>query len=230
MTRPLALLCALVLLGGGGVAVAQERSAPTLTGPSHVIVGEELEYRAGGLRPGARVELYLAPTRSRGGNCCSIRVFRGEADDDGEVRITFTWPRGYRFCQGGECRRRLVGWEDGEQADASLVDDPGDAPAPPRVVRVDATPPLLSATPSRVAPGGRLVLQGRRWEPGSRVALLVGPRDSEGTRVGSVRAGRDGRFRRTLPIDRRAEPGPYAALACRRSCALKAVAPFRIGR
>jgi hypothetical protein len=60
---------------------------------------------------GERVEVSLAPTLNRGGNCCGISVRGARADGDGVARLRFRWPRSYY--NGSE----RVRWTPGAKAD-----------------------------------------------------------------------------------------------------------------
>jgi hypothetical protein len=61
--------------------------------------------------PGERVEVSLAPTLNRGGNCCGVAVRGARADADGVAELRFRWPR--RYLNGSE----RVRWTRGAKAD-----------------------------------------------------------------------------------------------------------------
>ena len=93
-----------------------------------------------------------------------------------------------------------------------------------------ARAPSVSVAPKRLAPGETLRVTGRGWPARKRVGLLIGPPASEAFRVATVRAGRRGRFTRDVQISALARPGFYVLLACRKGCAQKRRATFRIVR
>jgi hypothetical protein len=88
----------------------------------------------------------------------------------------------------------------------------------------------LRLEPQRVGVGERLTVTGRQWPARVRVRLLVGPPASEASPVKRVRTNGRGRFRTHVRIASSATPGPYVMLACRRQCAVKRSASFRITR
>jgi hypothetical protein len=60
-----------------------------------VKVGQRVAFTVTGAEPGERVEVSLAPTLNRGGNCCGISVRGARADADGVAELRFRWPRTY---------------------------------------------------------------------------------------------------------------------------------------
>jgi hypothetical protein len=103
------LLAALLPLLAAVPATASPRY--DVDGPHAVHVGERVRFTVSGAEPGERVEVSLAPTLNRGGNCCGISVRGARADEDGEATLRFRWPRSY---YNGEERVR---WTPGAKAD-----------------------------------------------------------------------------------------------------------------
>ncbi len=95
------------------VAAAPASAAPRydVDGPRSVHVGEWVAFTVTGAQPGERVEVSLAPTLNRGGNCCGISVRGARADADGVAELRFRWPRTY--FNGS----RRVRWTPGAKAD-----------------------------------------------------------------------------------------------------------------
>lgn len=85
----------------------------------------------------------------------------------------------------------------------------------------------VKVSPKTVDRGETLKITGAGWS--GKVDILVGPANSEADRVKTVTADEDGRFSYNFRISRRAERGPYAALACQRDCRVKRTARFTIG-
>jgi hypothetical protein len=102
------LLAALLLL-----ATAPASASPRydVTGPRSVQVGERVRFTVTGAEPGERLEVSLAPTLNRGGNCCGISLRGARAGDDGTATLRFRWPRSY--FNGDE----RVRWTPGAKAD-----------------------------------------------------------------------------------------------------------------
>lgn len=88
--------------------------------------------------------------------------------------------------------------------------------------------PSVSVSPDVIPPGGKLSVKGKGWAPDARVSILVGRPRSEAAKLGTLRTNSRGRFKGTLKLNRSAEQGRYVLLACRRKCAIKAKAKFRI--
>ena len=102
------------------LAVAVPASAAVrrlvVTGPSTVRVGEEVRFPTSGFKPNERLEVSLAPTRNRGGNCCGITVVkRARADDRGRAILHWRWPSYYL---NGD---RRVKWTHGARADVIVL-------------------------------------------------------------------------------------------------------------
>ena len=87
------LLAAVLVL----VAAAPATAAPRydVDGPRSVRVGHQVRFAVTGAEPGERLEVSLAPTLNRGGNCCGIAVRGARADEQGEATLRFRWPRSY---------------------------------------------------------------------------------------------------------------------------------------
>jgi hypothetical protein len=104
------LLAALLL---SAVTATPAAAAPRydVDGPRTVRIGERAAFTVTGAEPGERVEVSLAPTRNRGGNCCGISVRGARADGEGVARLRFRWPRSY---YNGSKRVR---WTPGAKAD-----------------------------------------------------------------------------------------------------------------
>jgi hypothetical protein len=79
------------------VAAAPASASPRydVDGPRSVKVGQRVAFTVTGAEPGEKVEVSLAPTRNRGGNCCGISVRGARADADGVAELRFRWPRTY---------------------------------------------------------------------------------------------------------------------------------------
>ena len=106
------LLPALLVLAS--VVVAAPASASPrydVDGPRSVKVGQRVAITVTGAQPGEKVEVSLAPTLNRGGNCCGISVRGARADADGVAELRFRWPRTY--FNG----TRRVRWTPGAKAD-----------------------------------------------------------------------------------------------------------------
>jgi len=82
--------------------------------------------------------------------------------------------------------------------------------------------------PKEVRAGERVRASGRRWPRRARVHLLVGPPNSEASHVAWARTNRRGRFRKSVRIAAGTAPGTWVMLACRRQCAVKRLARFRV--
>jgi hypothetical protein len=103
------ILPALLLL----LAAAPASAAPRydVDGPRSVKAGQRVAFTVTGAKPGERVEVSLAPTLNRGGNCCGISVRGARADADGVAELRFRWPRSY--FDGAQ----RVRWTPGAKAD-----------------------------------------------------------------------------------------------------------------
>ena len=79
------------------LAAAPATASPRydVDGPHTVRVGERVRFTVTGAKPGERVEVSLAPTINRGGNCCGVMVRGAQADEDGVAKLRFRWPRSY---------------------------------------------------------------------------------------------------------------------------------------
>ena len=103
------LLPALLVLVAAAPAAASPRY--DVDGPRSVKVGQRVTFTVTGAHPRERVEVSLAPTRNRGGNCCGILMRGARADADGVARLRFRWPRAY--FNGA----KKVRWTPGAKAD-----------------------------------------------------------------------------------------------------------------
>ena len=103
------------------VAAAPASASPRydVAGPRSVHVGERVQFTVTGAEPGERVEVSLAPTINRGGNCCGVTVRGAQADADGVAKLRFRWPRTYF---NGPDRIR---WKPGSKADVIVFGDEG---------------------------------------------------------------------------------------------------------
>jgi hypothetical protein len=88
--------------------------------------------------------------------------------------------------------------------------------------------PSVSVSPEVVPPGGKLTVKGKGWASDARVSILVGRPNSEASKVGTLHTNSRGRFKGSLKFNESADQGRYVLLACRRQCAVKAKAKFRI--
>ncbi len=117
--RTIALLLALAVsltAAGGAVAFTKFK----VRGPKKAHVGDEVKFRTTGFKPREKITVNLAPTLSRGGNCCGIDVIRGaRADKDGEAVLHFKWPK--RYLNGDE----KVRWRHNEKADVIVLANSG---------------------------------------------------------------------------------------------------------
>jgi hypothetical protein len=103
------ILSALLVLAAAAPAAASPRY--DVDGPRSVKVGQRVAFTVSGAEPGEKVEVSLAPTINRGGNCCGISVRGARADADGVAELHFRWPRSY---DNGSQRVR---WAPGAKAD-----------------------------------------------------------------------------------------------------------------
>jgi hypothetical protein len=120
-------LAALLVLAAAAPAAASPRY--DVDGPRSVHVGERVRFTVSGAKPGERLEVSLAPTRNRGGNCCGISVRGSQADEDGDAVLRFRWPA--RYWVGSE----KVRWTPGAKADVIVFGDEGRGIAVVRVKR-----------------------------------------------------------------------------------------------
>ncbi len=106
--RGLAVVAAAVLMA---VCVSATALGTSLRAPATAQPGAQFTVRASGFLPGSKVELNLAPTASRGGNCCGIQVGGTRTvNRAGKAVFTFSWPASYFFCAGAaDCTR--VRWK-----------------------------------------------------------------------------------------------------------------------
>jgi hypothetical protein len=121
------LLPGLIALAAAAPAAASPRY--DVDGPRAVHPGERVAFTVTGAKPGERVEVSLAPTINRGGNCCGITVRGAQADEDGVAKLRFRWPRTYH---NGSQRVR---WKPGAKADVIAYGDEGRGIAVVRVKR-----------------------------------------------------------------------------------------------
>ena len=105
------ILPALLVLIVAAPASASASPRYDVDGPRSVKVGQRVAFTVTGAEPGERVEVSLAPTLNRGGNCCGISVRGARADADGVAELRFRWPRTYF---NGP---RRVRWTPGAKAD-----------------------------------------------------------------------------------------------------------------
>jgi hypothetical protein len=123
----IALLPVLIALAAAAPAVAAARY--DVDGPRSVRIGDRVAFTVSGAKPGERVEVSLAPTLNRGGNCCGITVRGAQANEKGVAKLRFRWPRTY--FNGPE----RVRWTAGAKADVIAYGDTGRGIAVVRVRR-----------------------------------------------------------------------------------------------
>ena len=113
------------------VAAAPAAASPRydVDGPRSVRIGDRVSFTVTGAKPGERVEVSLAPTLNRGGNCCGIMRRGAQADEDGVAKLRFRWPRTYFN------RPDRVRWTPGAKADVIAFGDEGRGIAVVRVKR-----------------------------------------------------------------------------------------------
>jgi hypothetical protein len=113
------------------VAAAPATASPRydVDGPRSVRIGERVSFTVTGAKPGERVEVSLAPTVNRGGNCCGVSVRGARANADGVAKLRFRWPR--RYFNGPD----RVRWTPGAKADVIAYGDLGRGIAVVRVKR-----------------------------------------------------------------------------------------------
>jgi len=121
------LLPVLLVLVAATPAAASPRY--DVDGPRSVHVGERVRFTVTGAKPGERVEVSLAPTVNRGGNCCGVSVRGARANADGVAKLRFRWPR--RYFNGPD----RVRWTLGAKADVIAFGDLGRGIAVVRVKR-----------------------------------------------------------------------------------------------
>jgi hypothetical protein len=110
--RLIALCVALVL----AVPASAAQRRLVVTGPSTVRVGQEVRFPTTGFTPRERIEVSLAPTLNRGGNCCGISVItRARADSRGRAILHWRWPSYY--LNG----RERVKWTVGARVDVIVL-------------------------------------------------------------------------------------------------------------
>lgn len=104
--------------GHGGCGAERGAAAtPKVTGPDRIRPGSKVRFRASGFSARKRIAIYLAPTRHRGGNCCSAPVKkRFRANRRGAAKLRFRVPRHWYFCAGiSNCSRKR--WRTGMKVD-----------------------------------------------------------------------------------------------------------------
>ncbi len=117
MTRTLALALALTLTLAAGAAAF---TTYKVRGPKSAHTGDKVKFTVTKLQPGEKITVNLAPTLSRGGNCCGIDVVRNKrADENGKAVVRFTWPK--RYLNGDE----KVRWEHREKVDVIVLGEDG---------------------------------------------------------------------------------------------------------
>ncbi len=117
MTRTLALALALTLTLAAGAAAF---TTYKVRGPKSVHTGDKVRFTVTKLQPGEKITVNLAPTLSRGGNCCGIDMVRNKrADENGKAVVRFTWPK--RYLNGDE----KVRWEHREKVDVIVLGEDG---------------------------------------------------------------------------------------------------------
>jgi len=121
------LLPVLLILVAAAPATASPRY--DVDGPRSVRIGERVSFTVTGAKPGERVEVSLAPTVNRGGNCCGVSVRGARANADGVAKLRFRWPR--RYFNGPD----RVRWTPGAKADVIAFGDLGRGIAVVRVKR-----------------------------------------------------------------------------------------------
>jgi hypothetical protein len=111
----MARLVVVLVLGLAAVPALAARRLH-VTGPRTVRVGQEVRFPTTGFKPHERITVNLAPTITRGGNCCGIDVIRrARADADGEAILHWRWPA-YYF--NGDERQA---WVPGAKADVFVL-------------------------------------------------------------------------------------------------------------
>jgi hypothetical protein len=123
------LLPVLIALAAAAPASASASPRYDVDGPRTVRVGERVAFTVTGAKPGERVEVSLAPTINRGGNCCGVSVRGAQANEKGVAKLRFRWPRTYF---NGPDRVR---WTPGAKADVIVYGDTGRGIAVVRVKR-----------------------------------------------------------------------------------------------
>jgi hypothetical protein len=93
-----------------------------------------------------------------------------------------------------------------------------------------AAAPSVGVSPAAVPAGNRVTFTAAGFAANTRLQFLVGPANSEASPVATVTTNANGRASFSTTIARAATPGSYVALACQRSCRVKATRSFRITR
>jgi hypothetical protein len=88
--------------------------------------------------------------------------------------------------------------------------------------------PQLTADSATVKPGETLTLKGRGFPRNARLALLAGPADADGKKIGSAQTSRRGTFTAKIRIREHSSAATLVARACSDACSVKASTRFRI--
>ncbi len=99
--------------------------------------------------------------------------------------------------------------------------------AAPRIQAAERTP-KLTADSATVKPGETLTLKGRGFPSNAHLALLAGPTDADGKKIGSAQTGRRGTFTAKIQIRKHSSAAALIARACFDACSVNASARFRI--
>jgi len=94
--------------------------------------------------------------------------------------------------------------------------------------RVAERTPQLTADSATVKPGETLTLKGRGFPSNARLALLAGPTDANGKKIGGAQTGRHGTFTAKIHIRENSSAAALVARACFDACSVKASTRFRI--
>jgi hypothetical protein len=104
---------------GAGLAGAK----PSIGVPRTTAVGADVRVTLRGFQPRRKVEVHLAPTINRGGNCCGIqaRLRSGRRTNAaGRAVARFRWPAHYLRCGASSgCER--VRWLQGQRVDVIVL-------------------------------------------------------------------------------------------------------------
>jgi hypothetical protein len=117
----LAIAAIAVVLAAVGAATAGAK--PSIGVPRTTAVGADVRVTLRGFQAGRKVEIHLAPTINRGGNCCGIeaRLRSGRRTSAaGRAVARFRWPAHYLRCGAASgCDR--VRWVQGQRVDVIVL-------------------------------------------------------------------------------------------------------------
>jgi hypothetical protein len=92
-----------------------------------------------------------------------------------------------------------------------------------------APAPTLRLKPTIANRGDTVSITGRHWGNHRKVSLYVRRASSPARAlISTVETTNDGRFAGTVPVRRKATPGDYVVLACRKGCAIKVAKPLKV--